>query len=152
MPAYRPAIERFEDLYAPEPNSGCWLWLGCVDRCGYGKFSGGDGETLAHRFAYSALVGPIPHGHEIDHQCKVRGCVNPAHLRAVTHAENVRRADYTSNHRNGRKTHCKRGHPLAGDNLLVEVWRGTTARKCRACRLMNQRRRKGGVRVVEAPA
>lgn len=46
---------------------------------------------MAHRVAYELWVGPIPEGMELDHRCKVRACINPAHLEPVTHAENMRR-------------------------------------------------------------
>lgn len=113
----------------------CWLWSGCIDRCGYGKIGRcPDGESLAHRAAYKHFTGPIPDDCEIDHLCKVRRCINPAHLEAVPHAVNVSRGDYTSNHRNGRKTHCKRGHPLSGENLILKnAGGGYLIRQCKAC-------------------
>ena len=115
----------------PVPQCGCWVWTGHIDKCGYGKCSTG----LAHRESYKAFVGSIPAGHEIDHKCKVRCCVNPDHLEPVTHAENVARGDYKTNHRNRTKTHCIRGHArYEGANLIVETSNGMTMRKCRECR------------------
>jgi hypothetical protein len=77
-------------------GNGCWRWQMKVGKNGYG-FIGVVGETgqkmlLAHRVAYEQLVGPIPAGLQIDHLCRVRDCVNPAHLEPVTGAENLRRA------------------------------------------------------------
>jgi len=134
MPAARDRIDSFHDLYIPEPNSGCWLWIGSVASDGYSRFRGYGGSISGHSFSYWYHVGPVPEGHELDHICRVRCCVNPAHLRPLTHADNVALADFTKNHRNGRKTHCLRGHELSGDNLLVERWRHLTMRKCRACK------------------
>lgn len=47
--------------------------------------------ALAHRVAYEEQYGPIPDGMEIDHLCGNRDCVNPDHLEAVSHTENMRR-------------------------------------------------------------
>lgn len=88
----------------PEPNSGCWLWVGArFVREGYGMVRKRPRVLLAHRLAYETARGPIPDGLELDHLCRVRACVNPAHLEAVTHEENMRRA---------RLETCKRGHPI----------------------------------------
>jgi hypothetical protein len=76
--------------------------------------------------------GPIPDGLHLDHLCKVRNCVRPSHLEAVTPRENVMRSDGVAS-LNARKTHCKRGHPFSGRNLYV---RPNGERACRKCDLM----------------
>lgn len=135
MPAYVSMRERIERLSVPVPESGCWLWLGSIDRCGYGKMGARNGESLAHRGSYQEFIGPIPEGLEIDHLCKVRCCVNPRHLEAVTHRENVIRGDMPTspNLRNRRKTHCMRGHEFAGENLKIVMVKGKKVRQCWIC-------------------
>lgn len=64
-----------------------WLWTAYIRPDGYGGFRADDVHT-AHRFSYQHFVGPIPEGLVIDHLCRVRNCVNPDHLEAVTQAEN----------------------------------------------------------------
>ncbi len=63
--------------------------------------------TYAHRWAYEQVHGPIPTGMEIGHLCHNPSCWNPNHLKAMTHAENMRQ-------RSERQTHCKRGHLTVG--------------------------------------
>ena len=76
--------------------SGCWLWTGSRTRDGYGLITTREGgkqrRSYVHRIAYVKVHGFIPDGLEIDHLCRVRNCFNPSHLEAVTHAENLRRA------------------------------------------------------------
>jgi hypothetical protein len=73
-------------------ESGCWLWTGAIQSRGYGSTCIGESRSaLAHRVAYTLLVGPIPDGMTIDHRCEVKRCVNPTHLEPVTRAENLRR-------------------------------------------------------------
>jgi hypothetical protein len=71
-------------------DDGCWMWTGTLNK-GYGMFSFGGKTRRAHRFAYEALVGPIPEGLALDHLCRNPACVNPAHLEPVTWRENVYR-------------------------------------------------------------
>ena len=66
--------------------------VGDVNADGYGVFRFDGQMGGAHRFAYRLLVGPIHEGMELDHLCRTRHCVNPAHMEVVTHAENVRRS------------------------------------------------------------
>jgi len=77
-----------EHLYMPEPNSGCWLWLGSISKKGYGK---GPNGRHAHRTIFEHYKGPIPNKLELDHKCRVRSCVNPDHLEPVTTKVNVHR-------------------------------------------------------------
>ena len=84
-------IARFWVKVAPPDESECWRWLGSPTANGYGQMSLGSDKIYAHRFSYETLVGPIPPGLQLDHLCRVRICVSPAHLKPVTSRENVTR-------------------------------------------------------------
>lgn len=77
----------------------CWLWIGPLDRYGYGKYRRSNRHTGAHRIAYQLLVGEIPEGLVIDHLCRNRACVNPWHMDPVTNRENILRG-HTGKRRN----------------------------------------------------
>lgn len=120
-----PLPDRFMAKVEPEPNTGCWLWTGTLHN-GYGRFSPTTKAASAYRISYELFKGPVPAGMEIDHACRVRSCVNPDHLRAVTHTENMQNSVYCL------KTHCSHGHLLDGANLVR--WRAELGlRKCRHC-------------------
>jgi hypothetical protein len=80
-----------DTFYVPEPNTGCWLWTGAMSQ-GYGRIERAKygGRVQAPRLFYELAFGPIPEGMTIDHRCCVPSCVNPAHLRLMTRAENTR--------------------------------------------------------------
>jgi hypothetical protein len=123
----RSLLERFEQKFIPEPNSGCWLWIGAIDGIGYGRFRAYRRLDMAHRVAYRLYVGQIPAGMEIDHRrCDNPLCVNPEHLEPATHRHNVMRGR-GSCAANARKTHCIRGHELP-------PFKPGMQRICRICR------------------
>jgi len=80
---------RFWKYISPEPNSGCWLWDGGVNACGYGILGVFQRSTLAHRFSYQLHYGDIPAGLNVLHRCDVPCCVNPEHLFLGTQNDNV---------------------------------------------------------------
>lgn len=75
--------------------SPCWIWQRRINAKGYGRICLTDRAWQAHVLYYVRRYGPLPPGTEIDHKCRVRSCVNPEHLEAVTHTENMRRASCT---------------------------------------------------------
>ena len=105
--------DRFWSKVEPEPNSGCWLFVGSWDSCGYGTFGVRSYVTEhAHRVVYKLCVGSIPEGMSVLHKCDVRACVNPAHLFLGTQKDNVR--DMCAK---GRQVALKgESHPLAKMN------------------------------------
>ncbi len=132
---------------------GCWLWTGGIRANGYGTFAvksptGRWTQTTAHRWSYQTVVEPAPDGYEIDHLCRVRGCVRPDHLEAVSVPENRRRRDVkyapevprtiraiprppsrSRTEPTVSRTHCKRGHEYA-----VTGWAPNgKGRLCRGC-------------------
>lgn len=124
---------------------GCWLWTAGKYSNGYGLFTVSGKpprkNALAHRYAYEHLVGPVPEGMDLDHTCRVRHCVNPAHLEPVTRSENLRRSPLMGRFQS-QKTHCPQGHPLSGDNLYEHAGK----RQCRQCRLEQKQRKHAKLR------
>lgn len=124
------------DSHAPEgyyphweEDEPCWLFAGSIDPKGYGTVFNNGKNLKAHRVMYESEIGEIPDGLIIDHLCRVRACINPAHMEVVDNATNVMRGEAPSA-QNARKTHCKKGHELIGENIRL---RNNGWRICKVC-------------------
>jgi hypothetical protein len=132
------ALDRFMAKVDVDPG-GCWFWRAYIDPKGYGRFGLDGRNRLAHNVAHELFVGPTPEGLTIDHLCRVRHCVNPAHLEAVTNRENLERGLWPF--RRFSST-CRNGHTVT----ITPHGR----RVCRECaraagRRYDERRREAGL-------
>lgn len=127
-------LKRFHDRYIPEPNSGCWLWIGGISTTGYGAFHNGNKTESAHRFSWKIHKGEIVKEEMVLHKCDTRACVNPYHLFLGDHGINMRDCVSKGRHPKKKSSFCKRGHALVADNLYTRHISPTfTARYCKAC-------------------
>lgn len=124
------------DTAVEDRENGCWLWLRALDRDGYGKVTVDYLTKRAHRVVYELLVGPIPEGLVTDHVCRVRRCVNPAHIELVTRGENTRRgsAPSVSRERLLAETHCRNGHEFTPENMWVRRGKWRVCKTCASAR------------------
>ena len=123
---------------AKEVN-GCWEWQKSKQSEGYGVLrlvvDGKSKLCYAHRTSYEQFVGPIPEGFVIDHLCRNRCCINPAHLEVVTFAENCLRGT-GSPAKKARRNHCDKGHEYNPENTRMNG----TVRMCLTCALAAKER------------
>lgn len=103
-------------------------------RVGWSENGKVDGDGV-HRIVWAYFYGPIPNGLVVNHICKVRRCVNIQHLNLKTRSDNSRDGI------NIYKTHCPRGHPYSGDNLMISKGgkRGRPGRVCKTCKNLLRR-------------
>lgn len=127
-------------------TTDCWVWNGAVNSRGYACFLVDGKAQLAHRLAYEDAHGPIPDGLIIDHTCRVRNCVNPAHLEPVTYRENNLRGRAAVALKEGGI--CQRGHLLTEANIYRHP-RGHI--ECRTCRGSRVHRRGRKVPITVGP-
>ncbi len=109
---------------------GCWIWTGTLRDVGYPQSisvneSRRKGGNLyrPQRLMFHWLKYAIPPNFTVDHLCKNRTCVNPDHMEAVTHQENVSRAH--------KKPYCKRGHKQTPENRYTAPGSGRS--RCKLC-------------------
>lgn len=144
----RPLAERLAEKVSIDDDTGCHVWTGALDPQGYGRiFVSGQGNGHAYVQAFLLAGGTIPAGYTLDHLCRNRRCVNPAHLEPVTRGANVLRGEGITAV-NARKTHCKRGHEFTPDNTYRT---GRGGRGCRTCKREYERDRQRRVRLANAP-
>jgi hypothetical protein len=123
------ALSRFHAKYAVDVTTFCWEWTAALDPNGYSVHKNYGRKISGHRFAFLAFVGPIPADRQIDHVCRNKRCVNPAHLDCVTAQENTLRADGPSS-RNAARTRCIHGHAFSLLNTYITP---DGRRMCREC-------------------
>lgn len=143
------------DVNGPTPEDRpelgpCWIWTLKPTNWGYGRFIVAEGsrskQVLAHRFSYESQVGPVADGFELDHLCRNRRCVKPAHLEAVTHQVNVLRGESPAAIA-ARRPHCTNGHDWSDPAVFYVTPEGI--RQCRVCQRLNRRKR-DAQKAVEA--
>lgn len=135
-----------------QPN-GCWHWISALNDQGYGVLTRKRKQYRAHRFVYELLVGPIPQGLDLDHECHIpengckggksclhRRCVNPDHVGPKTRKDNLARGVQTNRDLEGMRKFirpvalaCQYGHTYVPGSFYV--YRKTGSRLCKICSL-----------------
>lgn len=86
-------IERFEEKVIPEPNSGCWIWLGSLDSGRYARIGIKGKNHKASRVSVRLYKCEDPGSLSVLHRCDMPECVNPDHLFVGTHQDNMKDRD-----------------------------------------------------------
>lgn len=115
-------------------ESGCWIWQGSTSSEGYARW----GIQYVHRLAVRRSGREIPEGYQVDHLCRVRSCVNPAHLEVVTRLVNIMRGA-SRGAVSVRTNRCIRGHEWTAANTYLRPDGG--GRQCRACIRLRSRKK-----------
>jgi len=116
----------------PEPFTGCWLWQKGTTNGGYPCVRFRGRTYMASHLALLSVGVRVPKGYDACHTCDTPLCVNPAHLFVGTRKDNMQDAKAKGRLVGyGKRTVCKQGHPLCGDNLYIDPKYGK--RHCRTC-------------------
>lgn len=122
-----PLAKRLESKI--DKSGDCWIWLGYKNARGYGTATVDKKFYRIHRAMYELHKGEVPLGLELDHLCKNTSCVNPDHLEAVTHRENILRANMSKPRPNRRKYHEIKPCPCCGK--LAPMGKAYCNERCR---------------------
>src|SRR6266849_2912561 len=89
MPRRTNTLQNIKSHSIRDDESGCLLYTKALDKDGYPRISLQGKKGLGSQIVFELSYGAIPAGHEVDHICHVRRCVEPSHLRVLTHRQNV---------------------------------------------------------------
>lgn len=106
-------------------ENGCWRWKGRIGRYGYGLYTGNNAHRVLFKYYHNEVFPEL----DVDHLCRVRDCVNPKHLEAIPHRENLLRSPFTLAGKASRTTHCPQDHPYNEKNTRLIDGR----RYCKKC-------------------
>lgn len=138
-PTARAQIEqRFWAKVDRRGTDACWPWLAGTYQTGYGAFRLAGRTVSAQVVAYLLDGHQLPPKHVVTQTCREPGCVNPAHLAAMTIG-----ACLTSHA--ATKTRCANGHPYSADNTMITKH---GARKCRICNIQYTREHRARKRLA----
>ncbi len=127
-------------------SNGCWIWQKNINADGYGTVRVDHKSWLAHRYSYTAFVGPIPDGLVIDHLCRVRSCCNPDHMEPVSIRTNILRGKHPNIVLHNGNT-CAKGHKIIDNNISV---RSDGRIRCKMCINESARRRRANAAIARS--
>ena len=120
-------------------EQGCWVYRGYVHPSGYALVSYRGQQKRLHKLMYVLRHGvDVPPSWDVCHTCDIRNCINPLHLFAGHRMLNMQDMKAKGRCSKQKITHCPKGHPYEGDNLMLlpNGWR-----HCRTCHNERSRRR-----------
>lgn len=144
LAAQDPELGQFLLNHSIVTASGCREWTRARNTGGYGVIRRNTFMLTVHRLAFWIFKGPIDSDLVIDHMCHNRACFEPSHLQLLTAVDNSKDQALS------RQTHCKRGHPLWGDNLYRYKAGEGTRRACNTCMRENTRRYRAEAKALKA--
>lgn len=141
--------ERFYKKISPDPNSGCWLWIGAAFNHGYGQMRINGKIKSAHRASWEIHNGDIPNDLFVCHKCDVKLCVNPDHLFLGTNSDNMKDMNDKKRHGTKYKEFCVNGHSRTHENLILNGKKSPNKR-CRVCHNIQEANRRKTKKIREA--